>query len=68
MSTPSDEETHRDDLERACWLESSEAQSLHDDARLYLAGDITPEEFLNAAYYYGKARMERERLQAEAWP
>lgn len=63
MSTPWNEEAYRDELERACQLESSEAQSLHDDTRLYVAGDITPEDFLSAAYYYGKARWKRERLQ-----
>lgn len=58
----------RDELDQACRSESESALVLHADAADYLAGDIPPDQFLNTALEYGKARLERERLQAELFP
>ena len=58
----------RDRLDKACRDEAQLAMILHADATDYAAGDMLPDQFLNTAYRYGKARLERERLQAELFP
>lgn len=61
----------RDELDKAYRDESEWGIALHEDARSYVLGrpdeDVTPAQFLNTAFEYGKARMERERLQDELW-
>ncbi|GLB63802.1 hypothetical protein NCCP2495_16810 [Dietzia sp. NCCP-2495] len=57
----------RDELDWACRDETELALELHDHARPYLAGDVGPEKFLDAAHRYGLARLHRERLQDALW-
>lgn len=62
--------TARDELDRACRDESEWAIALHDDARAWVLGDeqeLTAAQFLNTAYGYALARLDRERLQDELW-
>lgn len=61
---------NRDELDKACRDETKWAVALHEDARAYVCGDeqeLTTEQFLNTAFGYAKARMERERLQDQLW-
>lgn len=53
------------ELNKAYRDESVAAMHLHDDMREYVEGDLKAWEFLDAAFKYGKARLERECLQGE---
>ena len=57
--------TLRKEVDWACRDETEAALELHDHARPYLAGDVGHEKFLDAAFKYGKARLERECIQDE---
>lgn len=53
------------ELNKAYRDESVAAMHLHADMREYVEGDLKAWEFLDAAFKYGKARLERECLHDE---